>query len=80
MYGTTSYFLSKTISELPFQFFFPLLGAAISYFMVGLQSSAANFFTFYACLLLVTNVGQSIGMVTACAFANAEAAIAVTPV
>ncbi|ELU05735.1 hypothetical protein CAPTEDRAFT_115120 [Capitella teleta] len=59
-YRTSSYFVSKVLFDLlPLRFIPTTIYSLISYFMIGLQTSAGNFFTFYLILLLTTCVASS---------------------
>ena len=62
LYSTFTFFISRTIIELPFTFIVPMLTSLILYWMVGLENSAGNFFTFYFALFLIVLAGSSLGL------------------
>ena len=62
MYGVGNYFWSKTIVDLPYLLFFPLLYGVIIYWFVGLSNTIQQFFTFYLILFLNYLMGSSIGL------------------
>eukprot|EP00753_Platysulcus_tardus_P001396 PLAT11325.2.p1 GENE.PLAT11325.2~~PLAT11325.2.p1 ORF type:complete len:695 (-),score=412.60 PLAT11325.2:85-2169(-) len=80
MYRVSTYFLGKTFSELPFQLIFPLVFAAICYFMIGYQLLTDRFFGFTVTLIVLSLSGQSIGFLIASAVSDAEVAVSLMPV
>jgi ABC-type multidrug transport system permease subunit len=52
MYGVFSYFMSKSLLEVPFQTIMPILFSLIVYFGVGLEIAAEEYFIFLAVLIL----------------------------
>lgn len=62
LYGTTSYFISKNLVEVPYLILMPLLTITIFYWMIGLANTADQFFSFYFINLLVSLCGNSLGM------------------
>lgn len=62
LYGVWSYFISRNIIELPYSFIFPIFQSLIFYWMVGLNSTPEQFFTFYLILYLTSFIGGSLGM------------------
>lgn len=80
LYGPGEWLISKALMDLPFQIFFPLLLSAIFYFLVGFQETAEKFFAFYACLVLLSVLGTSMGVFMGCIVPKAEAAVALIPV
>jgi len=52
-YGTTTYFVSKTLIEIPFQFIFPVVFSAIIYFAVGMTVDFWRFVIFTIILISV---------------------------
>ena len=64
MYGVVPYFISRNIVDIPFSFILPAIYCLVTYWMVGLSSSAEQFFTMYLILFLMCFVGSSIGLLT----------------
>ena len=55
LYRVDTYYLAKTLVDLPFEIFFPSLFCIIVYYLVGFQSSFARCIAFIGILILVTN-------------------------
>jgi len=79
-YNPFMYFLAKTVAELPFQVFFPMIFGCIIYFMIGFVRTAAQFFIQLFFLVLIANCGGSYGAFVAAFFPNAESAFAILPI
>jgi len=60
MYGTTAYYLSKVVGEMPLMVVAPLVYTAIIYFAIGFTRSVSHFFCFY--LVLESNVQAAAGL------------------
>ena len=80
LYSTFTFFMSRTIIELPFTIIIPMLTSLITYWMIGLESNAAVFFTFYLTLFLVVLAGSSLGLLIGSMFENTRIVTVVTPV
>jgi len=81
MYSVSSYFLSKTLVELPLQlFFFPTIFATIIYWMAGLQRCAYKFFIFLVVVELTTFTGESVGLAFSSIFDNFAMSSALAPI
>jgi len=80
MYRLPAYFLSRIAMELPFRALFPLLGASISYWLVGFQTSGSRFIIYAILLTVLENCGAAIGIMVACVFQDIAVALAVVPV
>jgi len=61
-YSLFSYYFSKFFAELPFQIMFPTVFTVITYWVVGLDTEFQKFLIFLAAIILVANIGQSIGL------------------
>jgi ABC-type multidrug transport system permease subunit len=64
LHSTSSFFLARSLAEVPFIWAFAGIAATISYWMYGLQASAANYFTFLAIIVAATDAGA--GVLTSC--------------
>lgn len=79
-YGLSAYFFSKIIVELPFQIIFPIIQAAIMYWMVGFNGQPWYAFIVFAfTLVLLTLCGNAMGIFFASVFSDLTVALAVTP-
>jgi ABC-type multidrug transport system permease subunit len=59
LHSTSSFFVARTLAELPFILLFAAICATISYWMYGFQSDAKKFFTFMAVICAVTDAGAA---------------------
>jgi hypothetical protein len=68
------YYLSKVLVELPFQIILPTIMTVIVHPMLNLQGriEVIGFF-----IILLTNVGQALGMIVGCAFKDRDVAMQV---
>ena len=62
LYSTFAFFLSKNLIEFPVVVLIPLISTLILYWMVGLDSNAGVFFTFYLAYFLISLTGNSLGL------------------
>ena len=62
MYGVLPYFLSRNLIEVPYMLLMPFLFILIFYWMIGLASTAEQFFVFYLINFLVGLCGNSFGL------------------
>ena len=62
MYSVFTYFISRSIVELPYLIVFPLIFDLIVYWMVGMASTAGQFFSFYLVSFLIAFSGNSLGL------------------
>ncbi|KAG2118374.1 ABC-2 type transporter-domain-containing protein [Suillus clintonianus] len=69
--------LAHTIVDIPITLVVQLVFAAILYFMVGLQRSAAQFFTFYLFICLMSQTMKSLFRAIAASFKTRSSAMAV---
>jgi len=79
MYSVSSYFMAKTMVEVPLQLFFPTLFATIIYWMAGLQREPDKYFIFLAIIELTTFTGESMGLLFSAVFDNFAIANALAP-
>lgn len=79
-YHEFPYFISKTIVELPFTLFIPLLYSSIVYFFTGFQPGFDKFCFFTMVLLLGVGMGSSLGFFFGCLFEDMNSALFLTNV
>eukprot|EP00754_Rhynchopus_humris_P029123 Rhum_TRINITY_DN15192_c5_g1::Rhum_TRINITY_DN15192_c5_g1_i1::g.143474::m.143474 len=79
LYSVPAYFIAKTLIELPFVMLFPTAYVTGMYFLVGLRGTAAAYFTLALLVILLTLVGQSIGLLISAASASFEVAMMISP-
>lgn len=70
MYKVGPYFWAKVISELPFSIFMPTVFGCITYFTVGLNPTAANFFKFIITLILIYNASSGYSLIISASFSD----------
>lgn len=80
MYRTSSYFLSKTMTDMPKSLFFNVLFCIIVYWMIGLDSSAGSFFRFILTIFLTTTYAESLALAISIMTGDAQASAALVPV
>lgn len=74
------YFVSRNLIEIPYSIIFPMITSLITYWFVGLSSSASQFFTYYLINFLVGFVGSSLGLMLGSIISDAKAVSSITPV
>lgn len=79
-YRTSSYFLSKTMTDIPKTLFFNVLFSCILYWMVGLRADAGSFFLFTIVVFLTAFVAESLATAISILTGDAQAASAIIPV
>ena len=80
MYGVTAYYLSKMIAELPGFLIVPLLVTLITYWAIGLNNIAEQFFQFWLCFTLNSLCAVSFGYLVSCSFKDANIAMSLAPI
>jgi ABC-type multidrug transport system permease subunit len=80
MYRTSSFYIAKVLSDLPWQIFFPALFSTVTYWMIGFNPHASNFFIFVGILVLAANVGSSLGLLLGILAKDSGTAISLTPI
>lgn len=80
MYGLSSYFVSRTLVELPSHIILPLVSSSIIYWMVGYQAVASKFWWFVVIMILTDNCGAGLGLFVSCIFNDLGVALTVMPV
>jgi len=61
LYRVDTYFLAKTIAEVPIFTALPLVYICLVYYSVGLYASLSHFFTAAFVLILISHVATSFG-------------------
>jgi hypothetical protein len=61
-YRLSTYFMAKTLSELPVQMFYPTAFCLLYYWMIGFSATASGFLVFLASILLLVTCGESLGL------------------
>jgi len=79
-YRVSSYFVAKTLCELPRTFFFNMLFSCILYWMVGLRATAGAFFFFVLIVFVTTVTAESLALAISILAADPQAASALIPV
>ena len=80
MYGVFSYFISKSIMEIPLLIFIPLLVTLIVYWAVGFRNDFEAFFNIFGCLSILMFTSNSLGLTLGCIFPNFRIVIYVTAI
>lgn len=78
-YSPGMYFIAKAQADTPMQSLFPAIFGTIVYWMVGFQADAGRFFMYIACVVLVSNIGASLGFVVAALTGDTTVALAIVP-
>lgn len=79
LYRCDTYFLGKTIAELPLFLVVPFLFISIAYPMIGLRPGILHFLSALALVTLVANVSTSFGYLISCASTSTSMALSVGP-
>jgi hypothetical protein len=79
LYSIFPYFLSKILSELPFQILVPFLFSSIFYYLVGLNPGVGQFFTFCAIIILLSVTSCSLGIWISAMSPSVNMALAIAP-
>lgn len=79
-YRTSSYYLSKMITDMPKTLFFNMIFCIILYWMVGFRTDAGAFFIFVLTIFLVSTLAESLALTISVMAGDAQAAAALIPV
>lgn len=79
LYGTSVYFLSKTISDLPSQIIPNFLFVTIAWWMVDLRDDVGAYLLFLCIVVMAANAAISLGYVISTATPSVTVALAVGP-
>lgn len=77
LYRIETYFLAKTLAELPVFIMIPIIFTSIVYFSVGLRHNTGAFFVCLSVMILIVNVGCSFGYAVSCLSSNTMIALAI---
>lgn len=80
MYRTSSYYVSKMVTDMPKTLFFNLIFCVILYWMVGLRTDAGAFFIFVLTIFLISTLAESLALTVSVMAGDAQAAAALIPV
>lgn len=69
LYHVSTYFWSKSVSELPRTLCLSLMFSIVTFFMISLRSGASHFFAYYAAVFLTTMASEGLSYCVS-AFAN----------
>ncbi|KAG5178542.1 ABC transmembrane transporter [Tribonema minus] len=78
-YRVDTYFLGRTLAELPIQLIFPAVYGTILYWLVGLPAFADTFFMFLLYVILASNAAISLGYVISALAKDVSIALALGP-
>ncbi|XP_037032823.1 protein white [Bradysia coprophila] len=79
LYSTDTYFLGKTLAELPLFLLVPFIFTSIAYPMIGLRPTWTSYLLALALVTLVANVSTSAGYLISCASSSTSMALSVGP-
>jgi len=79
-YRVTSYYLSKTIAEIPLMILWPIILASVAYYMIGLNPNVGRFFIFMGILVELNILGQGFGILVGTSMPTQQVAMAIHPV
>lgn len=80
MYAMSSYYIARTISELPMDSLIPSLFCWVVYWMCGLRMDVNAFFQNWFSVLLIMFVAQSLGLLIGASIQNIKTALSFTTV
>lgn len=80
MYRTSSYFLSKTVTDMAKTFTFNMMFALIVYWMVGLRADVLVFFQFVLVLFTLSTFSESVALAISVLTGDPQASSSLVPV
>lgn len=78
-FRVSSYYLAKTLAEIPTSIVFPFIFSTISYWMVGFRAEAGAFFTYSLINIILANTAQALGLVLSASTPNQNITLAIAP-
>jgi len=79
MYTTGSFYLTKTLTELPHNCLFPIMQMGVMYYIIGYQDKVENFFLFAVTAVLNLNCGNALGIFIAACFSDLRVTLIAAP-
>lgn len=79
-YRSDTWYLSRSVSEVSFQFIFPIIFCSIAYWMMGIRDDFGTFLAFTGIVLLASNTAFSLGYMISALAPSVEIALALGPV
>ncbi|XP_058818284.1 protein white isoform X2 [Topomyia yanbarensis] len=79
LFRVDTYFLGKTIAEVPLFIIIPFVFTSITYPMIGLKSGVEHYFMALFIVTLVANVATSFGYLISCASSSISMALSIGP-
>lgn len=79
LYGTSSYYVAKNLSDVPFQVLPTILMATVFYLLVGFDLTAQQYFTFFGICLLTIFCAYGFAYMVSAASPRMEIAMLVAP-
>ncbi|XP_053681577.1 protein white [Sabethes cyaneus] len=79
LFRVDTYFLGKTIAEVPLFIAVPFVFTSITYPMIGLRAGTEHYFTALFIVTLVANVATSFGYFISCASSSVSMALSIGP-
>lgn len=79
MHSTLAYYVSKLMSDLPFQSLYLFLFGTIVYWMVGYRQNGVNYIIFVALLILISNIGAGVGLFLSAWFKRRYCPVTIIP-
>jgi hypothetical protein len=79
LHSVSTYYLSKTVSDIPFQVVFPIVFVTIVYWMMDLRDDAARYFAILGFIILCANCAISMGFFVAAVSPNINVSMALGP-
>lgn len=80
LYSVSSYFFGRTLIEIPYLLLFPILFSIIVYWMVGFNDSKPETVFIFIFLTILSSLnGNSVGLLTGCAFSSTRVASSMMP-
>lgn len=80
MYRTSSYFLSKSVTDLPKTLVFNVIFCSIVYWMIGLRPEAGAFFIFIVIIFVTSILAEALAIAVSVVTGDAQAAAGIIPV